>query len=93
MSITFSLSAFYISMYNNKSASLILLSETVVAKEVMVSTYKKFVNEKLITPIENLMIEEKIKLWEECKSSGVDKSKIVDAAKILHTLKFINENS
>lgn len=93
MMVIDNLSAFYTSMYNNKTASLILLAETKVANDVMVSTYKKFVTEEILTPIENLMIEEKIKLWEECKETGVDKNKIVDAAKILHTIKFINENS
>lgn len=80
-------------MYNNKSASLELLTECGVPKDIMLSTYKSLIREELLTPIENLMIEEKMKLWEECKKHIFVTNKIPDAARILHTINFINANS
>lgn len=87
------LSAFFMSMYNSNNNSLSFLMTGGVPKYIMLNTYNVFVKEKTIIPIESLIIEEKIKLWEDCKLIGIERDKIVDAAKILHTVNFINENS
>lgn len=93
MTVNDNLSAFFVTMYNKNNLSATFLFESYVPNYVLIKTYKNFVREKILTPIEDILIEEKIKLWEECKATGVEKNKIVDAAKILHTIKFINENS
>lgn len=95
MTITNDLVAFYLGMYNTGKVSLMLLFTTGVSKEVFLSAYKNFVNENILTPVEQLTTEKKIYLVAECKGTGLKFSDqtLTDAAKILHTIKFINENS
>lgn len=95
MTIQNNLVAFYLGMYNSGQVSLMLLLTTGVAKEVFLSTYKMFVLDKSITPIEKLPEDEKIKLVSECKETGINftNSTLTDSARILHIIKFINENS
>lgn len=92
MSISNKLSAFFVTMFNKDKSSFNFLCEGNVPNHVLKKTYQNFINEKILIPIEDLLIEEKTKLWEECKLTGVNKNKIVDASKILYTIKFINEN-
>jgi len=87
------LSAFFIDMYRKDNSVLKFFFESSVPKSIFLSNYKTFVRENGLIPIENLMIEEKIKLADECKATGITKNILADAARILHTLKFINENS
>ena len=89
------LSAFFLTMFNKDNSSLGFLIESYVPKYILLKTYQTLLKESELIPIENLMIEEKIKLADECRSTGLKftNQSLTDAAKILHTIKFINENS
>lgn len=95
MNVIDNLAAFYISMFNGGRVSLGFLFTIEVSKEVFLSTYKKFVNDKILIPIEELPEEKKKELIKECRSTGLKFSNqtLTNSARILHTLKFINENS
>ncbi len=95
MTVTNDLVAFYLGMYNSGQVSLTLLFSIGVAKDVFISTYKSFIKEGILTPVESLPTEEKVSLVSECKETGLNFSNqsLTDSAKILHTIKFINENS
>lgn len=93
MTIYDQLTVFFIEMIKRDETALGFVLTSVVPVKVFISMYKLFIKENGLIPIENLLVEDKMKLWNECKATGISKDKIVDAAKILHTLKFINENS
>lgn len=95
LTIENNLVGFYLSMYNAGTASLLLLIDTPVSKEVFLSTYKNFIKEKLIEPIEKLPEENKKELVKECRDTGLSftNESLINSAKILHTIKFINDNS
>lgn len=87
--------AFYLMMYNAGTVSLLLLLDSVVPKEVFLSTYKTFVAEKVIPPIEELPKEEKLKLVDECRQTGLKftNETLTNSARILYVLKYINDNA
>jgi len=89
------LSVFFIEMYRKDNSVLKFFFEGSVPKYIFLSNYKTFVKENGLTQIEYLPVEEKIKLAADCRATGIlfDNKKLIDAAKILHTLNFINANS
>ncbi len=95
ISVENNLVAFYLGMLNNGTASLNLIISTGVSKDVFLYTYKKFINDKTFLPIEELPKEEKEILVKECIDTGLNftNETLINSAKILHTIKFINENS
>lgn len=95
MTIANDLVSFYIGMYNTGKVSLMLLFTTGVSKDVFLTTYRSFIKEEILIPIEKLPNEEKLKLVSECKETGLNFSNetLTNSAKILHTIKFINANS
>jgi hypothetical protein len=95
MTIANDLVSFYLGLYNTGKVSLMLLFTTGVAKEVFLSTYRSFVNDEILVSIESLPTEEKLKLVSECRETGLNFSNetLINSAKILHTIKFINANS
>lgn len=95
VTITNNLVAFYLSMYNAGTASLLLLIDTPVSKDVFLSTYKMLIADKSIAKIEDLPNDDKIKLVTECRKTGLNFSNetLINASKILHVINFINANS
>lgn len=95
MTVVNNLVAFYLGMYNTKSVSLMLLISTSVSIEVFLSIYKTFVAEKVIPPIEELPKEEKLKLVDECRQTGLKftNETLTNSARILYVLKYINDNA
>lgn len=89
------LSGFFYQMYKWDKSTLSFLFEGCVPKQVMLSTYRIFVEVDGLIPIELLDVEEKVKLANECREVPIsfNNKKLKDAAKILHTLKFIDANS
>ena len=92
--VTNNLTVFFLDMFKKDTSTLPFLFESYVPKDVLLSTYKALVYDKSLVPIEYLPVEEKIKLVEQCKETGIkfDNRKLTSSARILHTLKFINEN-
>jgi hypothetical protein len=96
MSIDFDLSAFFVGLYNKGEYNpLRYLIESNVPKSVMKRVYEIMVIDGLLMPIENIGTEIKIELVNECRATGIffTNERLIDAAKILHTIKFINENT
>jgi Mg/Co/Ni transporter MgtE len=81
----------FVSQYKKGHLEYLITSD--VPKEVILKVYKILVNEKQITIIENLAEEEKKKLVDECRETGLKftNKSLTNAAKILHVLKFFNE--
>lgn len=87
--------AFYLGMYNTGKITLGFLFTIGVSKEVFLATYKMLLKDGSLQPIEKLPEDEKKELVSECKTAELNftNSTLIDAAKILHTIKFINANS
>lgn len=94
MSPTFELSIYFVSFYN-RTGNLLFLISSHVPKITMLHLYDTFIMENSITPIEKLPEENKRQLVKECRETGWDftNASLISSAKILHTIKFINENS
>lgn len=95
MKVEFSLSAMYLTMYQKDKKYLKDFIECTVPRETLLKVYSLFVKEENILPIEKLPELEKVALVNECRETGINFTNInlINSAKILHTLKFINANS
>lgn len=93
MTVDFTLSAFFVSMYNKDKKNLSFLIESYAPKDVMGKVYKIMVRDKLLIQVENLPEINKRELVSECRATGLEftNKTLTDAAKILHTIKFINQ--
>lgn len=94
MSPTYELSVYFVSYYN-KTGNLLFIISSHVPKITMLNLYDIFIREKSILPIELLPKENKISLVKECRDTGLEftNKTLINSAKILHTIKFINANS
>jgi hypothetical protein len=90
--IDLELASKFVSMYNRNKSMLDFFIESEVPKRVLLRTYELLVRENL-TRIENLPEEIKKELVRECRATGLKftNETLRDAARILHTLKFINQ--
>jgi hypothetical protein len=79
-------------MYSRNKDMLDYFIESEVPKRVLLRTYELLVREDL-TPIEDLPEEIKKDLVRECRETGISftNETLREAARILHTLKFINQ--
>lgn len=79
-----------------KGKGLTFIPNTEVAKIIMMEAYNQFVKEGVLVPIEELSVEEKMELVNECREMKeifyTNESLIIDS-KTLHTIKLINNNS
>lgn len=85
----------YVSMYNEEPKVLFHIVESQASKTIMLQTYRLLIQDNSLQEIEKIPIDDKIKLVDECRSTGMafSNKSLTDAAKILHTIKFINANS
>jgi len=90
--IDLELASKFVAMYNRNKSMLDFFIESEVPKRVLLRTYELLVRENL-TPIEDLPEEIKKDLVRECRQTGIKftNETLRDAARILHTLKFINQ--
>ena len=97
MNINVDLCSLFVSFYKKKKeAGITFIPDTKVAKYVMIRTYNAFLKEGILTPIEFLSGEEKIKLTTECremKNVSYSNESLITSCKILHLIKFINNNT
>ena len=97
----YDLSSMYVSMYKHgrfrgKDMNYLLhILDTGISKKVMLLIYNDLLSDGWITPIENLIEYDKQQLVNECRATGLNftNETLINSAKILHTIKFINENS
>ena len=91
MTVDFTLSAFFVSLYKKDKKNLDFLIESAAPKDVMGKVYEILVRENELIPIENLEESEKKELVKECRQTGIQFTNrtLTDAAKILHMVKFI----
>lgn len=68
------------------------IPDTQVAKIILLPIYEKFVSEGL-KPIENLSVEEKISLTEECRKTGerYTNRTLIEQCKILYLIKNVTK--
>jgi hypothetical protein len=90
--IDLELASKFVGMYKRNKSMLDFFIESEVPKRVLLRTYDLLVRENL-TPIEDLSEEIKMELVKECRQTGIrfTNETLRDAARILHTLKFINQ--
>lgn len=91
MSLEDDLLIFFVNLYNEKKIKIIPCG--VVAEYAILKKYNQFIREGLLTPIENLSHEEKIKLFNMVKEKNKPKTKqeIISTCKILSVINLINE--
>jgi len=89
--IDLELAAKFTGMYRKHKDMLDFFIQSEVPKRVMLRTYDLLVKEDL-TPIENLPEEVKKELVKECRKTNLifTNDSLREAARILHTLKFIS---
>jgi tRNA nucleotidyltransferase/poly(A) polymerase len=90
--IEIEISARFAAMYQREKGLLDYLIESAVPRKVLLRRYELLLMENL-TPIENLPDEIKKELVRECRATGLKftNETLRNAARILHTLKFINQ--
>lgn len=88
------LTRFFLDMYDRDERTLAFLIDGVVPKKVFLLEYYSFVECEMISEIELLLKKEKEKLVAKCKETGIKFSNktLTDAARVLYTINFINEN-
>lgn len=83
-------------IYNeHKDQGKVYIPNTSVAQVILTEAYKSFINEKIMTPIEQLSMEEKISLTDECRKTGefFTNETLTERCKALYVIKVINNNS
>jgi hypothetical protein len=90
--IDLELASKFVGMYNRNKSMLDFFIESEVPKRVLLRTYELLTNEGL-TKIEDLPEDIKMNLVKECRATGLrfTNDTLRNAARILHTLKFINQ--
>lgn len=80
---------------NDSIEYLSYIIEGAVPKFIFLATYNMFLRDEVIIPVELLPMEEKIKLKDKLNETGLNftNQTKTDAARILYTLNFINENT
>ena len=93
MTVTQDLSIFFIGMYNNNKSALNFLFEGYVPKHIFKREYEIMIRFYGLEPIENLGQEKKKELVSECRATGIffTNQTLIEAAKTLHVIKFINQ--
>lgn len=88
--IELEISAKFAGMYKREKSMLDFLITSEVPRRVLLTRYKLFLNEGL-TKIEDLPEDKKKELVDECRETGLSftNESLRQAARILHTLKFI----
>lgn len=83
----------FIGHYNKGYLDYLITS--VVPKIVLLKVYKLALREESLTPIENLSEDMKKSLVSECRATGIKFSNksLIEAAKILHIVRFIKDKS
>ena len=92
------LAAFFVGVFNNNKGNkgcLEFLIESEVPKTVLIHTYNVFLKDEVLVPVELLTTEEKMKLVDKCRTTDLKftNETLTDAARILYTINFINENT
>lgn len=97
MNVDVELCSFFVSFYNaKKKEGIVFIPNIEVAKDVMGRLYKQYIHEGILIPIQDLMIEEKTELTDECrqvKGAFYTNESLTSSCMILHLIKFINNNS
>lgn len=97
MDIVTNLSVLFVKYYNDlKIKEKTFIPDTKVALSVMLELYSRFVSEKILIPIEDLTVEEKIELTSECRQMEdivFTNKTLTEHCKILYVIKTINNNS
>ena len=95
MNVQIELSSLFVEMSNVDNNGFCFVISAVVPKKILLRTYEMFVRDEILLPIEILNKEDKIKLVCKCRETGIKftNQSLSDAARILHTLNLINENS
>lgn len=97
MDIDVTLSALFVDFYNSqKGKGKTYIPCTNVAKRVMLLLYEQFIVQGLLIPIEQLSLEEKKKLVNECRlmeNIFYTNKSLIENSKILYVINLINENS
>lgn len=98
MKIDIDLAAFFVRLYNkNKRSKEVLgfLVDSEVPKKVLLWAYNDFLSQEVFIPIELLLTDVKMILVDKCRETGLNfnNDRLTDAARILYTINFINENS
>ena len=93
MTVTQDLSIFFIGMYNNNKSALKFLFEAYVPKHIFRREYEIMIRFYGLDRIENLEDEKKKELVSECRATGIifTNQTLIEAAKTLHVIKFINQ--
>jgi|GEM_PF-4706233 len=96
MNINHSLSVLFVNYYNDlKEKGITYIPNIEVAKITMVGLYNTFVKDGAIKKIEDLLIEEKQTLVNECREVKTEYTNetLTTQCKILHLIKSINTYS
>lgn len=95
MSINDNMTAFYAAGYLRDKKAFRCYSTMSVTKLTIIPTYFKMLRDYGLVPIEQLPVEQKKELVDEVNESGkfFTNETLTDAARMLHTLKFINANT
>lgn len=92
MNIDTELTVFFVGYYNKTK----IIPDSVVAKEILLKKYQQFLNEGILTPIENITQEEKINLVNECRSmkdKNYTNKTLKEQSIVLYLILFLNFNS
>ena len=91
------LTRFFKNIYNGEIDGIPkgYIPATSVAKAIFRLTYKSFITEKIMIPIEQLPTEEKKELVDECRKTGefFTNETLTEKCKALYVIKTINENT
>lgn len=98
MRINIELAAFFIGIYNKNKESktcLEFLVDAGVPKKILLDTYKDFLAQEALMPVELLIKEKQRELVGKCRETGLkfNNERLADAARILYTINFINQNT
>lgn len=95
MNVQIEMTSFFVGMVNRDKNNFKFLISSGVPKNILLKTYKMFIRDELFLPIELLLKEEKMKLVDKCRETGLrfTNESLSDAARILQTLNLINGNS
>ena len=95
MNIQIELTSKFVEMSKVDNNGFCFVISAGVPKKILLKTYEIFVRDEIILPIEILNKEEKIKLVDKCRETGLKftNQTLSDSERILHTLNLINENT
>lgn len=89
------LAGMYLSRYIDDPVKMIeAMCNVDVPVQIILDVYKRFVEEGLFIPVENLTAPQKVVLFEKYQpySAGHTKEKGANICKVIYTLEFLKEN-